>query len=84
MLIRSQDKKTLITINNVSGISIGIRGDKKEYIITSHGIDGSCNFIGNYSSEKKALKVLDMMQDKYCTLDETSLLFQMPQESEVM
>ena len=93
MLIRSQNKQIIININASCGLSVCEHGDKKEYTIVSHCIDGSHNFIGNYSTEEKAIKVLDMIEDKFdslnmykCNPDDgyVGAYFNMPQESEVM
>lgn len=50
MWIRSQDRKKIIEIHDVT-----IYHDKK--------IWAGCSFVGEYSTEKKALKVLNEIQD---------------------
>lgn len=62
MLIRSQDKETLINFNNSTVVSImGIEWATK--IVCSYSCE---NFtIGHYSSKAKAMKVLDMVQEAY-------------------
>ena len=66
MLIRSQNKMSLvkfenivININNISG---------KEIICWSQMNPGEDEYIslGYYSTKAKAMKVLDMIQDAYC------------------
>ena len=87
MLIRSQDKRILINMNNVSSIEVG---DNELRIFAD---DGETIYdLGSYSTRAKAMKVLDMVQDAYeryeyekvfktgLTLFET---FQMPKDSEV-
>lgn len=87
MLIRSQDKRILINMNNVSSIEVG---DNELRIFAD---DGETIYdLGSYSTRAKAMKVLDMVQDAYeryeyekvfktgLTLFET---FQMPEDSEV-
>lgn len=87
MLIRSQDKRILINMNNVSSIEVG---DNELRIFAD---DGETIYdLGGYSTRAKALKVLDMIQEAYeryeyekafktgLTLFET---FQMPEDSEV-
>lgn len=75
MLIRSQDKKLLINLDNVQTVSIcGYRADCKSvyedeenantWYITCVCQDYS-PFIGYYTSEVKAIEVLDMIQDFY-------------------
>ena len=90
MLIRSQDKETLINFNNsiVVNTMVDIGGVTKMFC--SYSCDDYV--IGHYSSKEKALKVLDMIQEAYeryeyekvfktgLTLFET---FQMPADSEV-
>ena len=87
MLIRSQDKRILINMNNVSSIEAG---DNELRIFAD---DGETIYdLGSYSTKAKAMKVLDMIQEAYeryeyekvfktgLTLFET---FQMPEDSEV-
>lgn len=80
MLIRSQDKKLLVNLDTSSGLSIGVRGDGGNHVVTSHGVDGSYNFLGYYSTEEKAINVLDMIQDVY---KHESMLFIMPADESV-
>ena len=87
MLIRSQDKRILINMNNVSSIEVG---DNELRIFAD---DGETIYdLGSYSTKAKAMKVLDMIQEAYeryeyekvfktgLTLFET---FQIPEDSEV-
>lgn len=60
MLIRSQDKEILA--NMEGSIAIEILGDGKGHSIM-YWKDGYV--LGFYSSKKKAIKVLDMIQDAY-------------------
>ena len=58
MLIRSQDKRILINMNNVSSIEVG---DNELRIFAD---DGETIYdLGSYSTKAKALKVLDMIQE---------------------
>lgn len=89
MLIRSQDKEILVNFNVLAGIEIE-ELPVKTVIISC--ITGCSYLLGEYSTKKKAMKVLDMIQDAYeryeyekafktgLTLFET---FQMPEDSEV-
>ena len=63
MLIRSQDKETLINFNNSIVIDImdNIKGGVK--MVCSYSCDDYV--IGNYSTKAKAMKVLDMIQEAY-------------------
>ena len=62
MLIRSQDKETLINFNNSIVVNIiDIEGVVK--IICSYSCEDY--IIGHYSSKAKAMKVLDMIQEAY-------------------
>nr|UVY14441.1 MAG: hypothetical protein [Bacteriophage sp.] len=68
MWIRSQDRKKLTEIHDVT-----IYHDKQIWV--------GCSFIGEYSTEEKALKVLDMIQEnlEYPYYE----VFQMPTDTEV-
>lgn len=99
MLIRSQDKKNLIPIMPI-GITEIVRSSRGEinkvdgYAIYSY--DNANTILGNYSTEEKAIKVLDMIEDAYNKCFAFSMgndgyyheareskVFQMPQDSEV-
>lgn len=60
MLIRSQDKRILINMNNVSSIEVG---DDRLRIFANNG--DAIYDIGEYSTEAKVIKVLDMIQEAY-------------------
>ena len=60
MLIRSQNKRILINMNNVSSIEAG---DNELRIFAD---DGETIYdLGSYSTREKAMKVLDMIQEAY-------------------
>ena len=63
MLIRSQNKKSIIVLENIKRIYVrkGNGTDEIEYLIEANEEDS----MGSYSSEEKAIKVLDMIQNKY-------------------
>lgn len=97
MLIRSQDKKRLVEMHGLFITEIRKRiGAKAEYIV-GHEIfnyeNDSDLKIGEYSTEEKAIKVLDMIQNsyQYCEerkytgvgISQPEFVFQMPQDSEV-
>lgn len=68
MWIRSQDKKKLKEIHDVS-----IYHDKQ--------IWGGCSLLGEYSTEEKALLVLDMIEK--VSMYSGNTLFQMPADEDV-
>lgn len=68
MWIRSQDRKKLIELHDVT-----IYHDKQ--------IWAGCSFIGEYSTEEKALLVLDMIEK--VSMYPGNTLFQMPADDEV-
>lgn len=71
MWIRSQDRKKLTEIHDVT-----IYHDKQ--------IWAGCSFIGEYSIEEKALKVLDQIQYNMELFEhELTMVFQMPTDTEV-
>ena len=91
MIIRSQNARGIVNINNIDSITV------KEY---SHDI---CAFnvtmeseilLGKYSTEEKAIKVLDMIQEAYSRMEDIkcgavqaqkydSFCFQMPADEYV-
>jgi hypothetical protein len=74
MLIRSQDKKSLYNLSTNKGLWISNRA--KGYTIVAEGLGE----IGTYSSESKAIKVLDMIQAHAWSEKQ---LFIMPSDEEV-
>ena len=80
MIIRSQDKKRIANFSVCNLIAIVGTQEKSKNIT----VDGMV--IGTYSTEEKAIKVLDMICD-FCRniafIDEQAVVFDMPQDSEV-
>lgn len=65
MLIRSQDKERLMDYIRASvGIDHEVSEDKNIWISIVYS-ENACGLLGKYSSEEKALKVLDMIQEAY-------------------
>ena len=61
MLIRSQDKEILVNFNVLAGIEIE-EVPVKTVIISCFA--GCSYLLGKYSTKKKAMKVLDMIQEE--------------------
>lgn len=78
MLIRSQNKEILVNFNVSAGIEIA-EGTTKT-VVTSY-ITGCSYLLGEYSTKKKAIKVLDMLQEA-CVNGHID--HQMPDDSEVV
>lgn len=92
MLIRSQNKITLIKFENIVININNING--KEIICWSQMNPGEDEYIslGHYSTKAKAMKVLDMIQEAYCKFmsvknddawDGKESVFYIPEDSEV-
>ena len=87
MIIRSQGKKTIINFENV----LEVICNKANEIIIRRSVDDCQEVIGTYSTEEKAVKVLDMIQNAYCNANcyfcsngyVQNVVFNMPQDSEV-
>lgn len=97
MLIRSQDKKSLININAVSQFYV----DDDNNITADFNNSDDCGFevVGEYSTEAKAIKVLDAIENAYVSVNseyrcendtywqsirDANLVFRIPQDSEVV
>lgn len=77
MWIRSQSKKSL---SNVNQLIINNTKDESKYYIFGYSERGS-DTLGVYSTEEKALKVLNDIQEfNECTYSE---MFQMPADEDV-
>lgn len=57
MLIRSQDKEMIVNVDAIKRIRAG---EKSLYDVCADKM-----ILGHYSTKAKAMKVLDMIQDKY-------------------
>ena len=86
MIIRSQDKTMIVNLNNIDCIC----SNRENKIIVFNGEAQS--HIGKYSTEEKAIKVLDMIQKAYNSIETMKIdkgawrdnhYFEMPQDSEV-
>ena len=88
MLIRSQNKKCIINLDNIDTIE-GTDGE----IVYFNGGTETRGILGNYSTDEKIINVLDMIQKKYLEENYMPLLanygfvknniFQMPQDDEI-
>lgn len=76
MWIRSQNKKYLINCKN-----LGIRKMPNNYVVALISECADFYQLGSYSTEEKALKVLDEIQNRTKYLCPKA--FQMPQDDEV-
>jgi len=74
MLIRSQNKEFLVTLELLLDIEVsgGVISARKDY--------GWCCLLGEYSIKEKAMKVLDMIQETYIN---GHIDYQIPADSEV-
>ena len=63
MLIRSQGKEKIINLQETSCIEIDSEGER--YLITVIFPGRTGRTIAIYSTEEKAIKVLDMIEDAY-------------------
>lgn len=93
MIIRSQDKTKIVNFDNIRTIGTEVQRpkdrtmilEKYETIIVGYGTKSSVD-LGTYSTEEKAIKVLDMICDacrNIAFIDESAVVFNMPQDSEV-
>ena len=83
MIIRTQNKKTIVNFDAVDTICV----DSKVPIIKYYsGTEETVGALGTYSTEEKAIKVLDMICNanrNAAFIDKSAVLFEMPQDSEV-
>ena len=96
MLIRSQDKKNLINLDNITRLTANKAYGNNEtgWLIE---VENQLS-IGQYTTEAKAIKVLDAIESAYKNVEsdyrdandtywqsirDASLVFQMPEDSEV-
>ena len=82
MIIRSQDEKVIVNLNNIDSICIEHNVCKFD-VACKNGFKDTRVGIGAYSTEEKAIKVLDMIQNEFQSEIRKHRVFQMPQDSEV-
>lgn len=72
MLIRSQDKTTIVAVEHINSIFSNLQNEI--YFIYSYNGSGEtvCN-LGNYKTEEEAIKVLDNICDRYQYLKECEI-----------
>ena len=79
MIIRSQDKYSIINLDVVDGVRL-LEQRRKGEIKTHYQTDvyyltkNESGILGTYSTEEKALKVLDMIQEAYCKCESGKVL----------
>lgn len=91
MLIRTQDRKCLVDMTqtqiNVYELDERYKNDKESYEIVLYSDFLGCNKqLGTYSTEDKAMKVLDMIQGTYLSANcqyAHNAVFEMPADEEV-
>ena len=89
MLIRSQNKIGIVNLNQIDTI---VYDDRRDVILAYNPGNASMD-LGKYTTEEKAVKVLDMIQEQYQYIQECKyicigcsqpeFIFQMPQDDEV-
>lgn len=78
MLIRSQNKAILLNFSNLT-VAYIVKNDGGFVILS---LENENRYkLGKYSSEAKAMKVLDMIQEAYIN---GHIDYQMPEDSEVV
>ena len=86
MLIRTQHRKTLVKLDNFLAIQIT---EEKNNAVIKERVAGGWGPLGKYSNCKKAMKVLDMIQESYVLYNTARAglteytVFQMPQDEEI-
>ena len=86
MLIRTQNRNGLIDIAGMA-IRIDLQDKNKIIAYSNHCAVDGWEVLAKYSSNEKAMKVLDMIQDTYMEgsewLTAAGKVFNMPEDSEV-
>ena len=88
MIIRSQNRKGIVNFNRIDTICTEIINPKKESetsIMYYCGNEETKGMLGTYSTEEKAIKVLDMIAQNYVESEKYIIrrVFQMPSDEEV-
>lgn len=75
MIIRSQSKDMILNMECIATIYI----NELEYVVDTKrivfNIETEKGLLGKYSTEEKAIKVLDMIQEAYCKMKNSDCIF---------
>lgn len=80
MFIRSQNRDVLVNVNDICFNKLNIHSEII-YQFRCYGYGDDYYILGEYSTEEKALLVLDMIEK--VSMYSGNTLFQMPQDDEV-
>ena len=87
MLIRTQDKKTIVNLNNIDLIEI-YKDHSEKFVIQAEFNDGQI-MLGEYTSETQANYILDAIESEYLKvtagrngLNQTPVVYHMPEDWE--
>lgn len=87
MLIRTQDKKTIVNLNNIDLIEI-YKDHREKFVIQAEFNDGQI-MLGEYTSETQANYILDAIESEYLKvtagrngLNQTPVVYHMPEDWE--
>lgn len=87
MLIRTQDKKTIVNLNNIDLIEI-YKDHREKFVIQAEFNDGRI-MLGIYTSETQANYILDAIESEYLKvtagrngLNQTPVVYHMPEDWE--
>lgn len=80
MFIRSQNRDVLVNVNDICFNKLNIHSEII-YQFRCYGYGEDYYILGEYSTEQKALKVMDMIEK--VSMYSGNTLFQMPQDEEV-
>lgn len=78
MWIRSQNESVLVNVNDICFYKM----NKNIYQIRCYEY-GNYYILGEYSTEEKALKVMDMIHNQIIQWLKSEFVFQMPKDEEV-
>lgn len=80
MIIRCQEKKGIANFDNIDSITL----HENNEIYAYNGCLESKLLLGKYSTEEKAIKVLDMIENAHRSMSFTdSVVFRMPKDEDV-
>lgn len=88
MIIRSQDKKTIVPIEH-GYITLSNYNNRSQIIFSVINENDAYLALGSYSTDEKAIKVLDMIQQTYLSsvdwlnIKNSSNVLQMPADEEL-
>lgn len=77
--IRSQNKKGLIKVENLTITSSFVNNEKEIFYIINNSINNKCS-LGHYETEERALEILNEIHQILASINSNCVVYNMPEK----